>query len=150
MGADFYLVLFLKCPSRVFTGFLLHQSKCQATDLSGFFFSSSFSFTLISFFLTWHTLPTSVHIKSKYEKYVQNKILKMASLCGWEIEKKLNAQHPIEANVPYPEQKPWYFVSTYKIIRSENLESNLWCPQFFQKTNNFFLFWEQVVKNTAD
>ena len=53
----------------------------------------------------------------------------------WEIGKKLNAQHPIEANVPYPEQTPWFSVSSYKIIRSENLESNLWCPQFFQKTN---------------
>ena len=67
-GRWFLSCVIFEMSFKSFHGFSFAPEQMSSNGSVWLFFSSFF--TLISFFLTWHTLPTSVHIKSKYEKYV--------------------------------------------------------------------------------
>ena len=98
MGADFYLVLFLKCPSESFHGFSFAPEQMSSNGSVWLFFLL-FSPSSLSFrhgTLSQHQCTLNQHMKNMFRtrfwKWLQNKILKMASLCGWEIEK--NTDNP--------------------------------------------------------
>ena len=98
MGADFYLVLFLKCPSESFHGFSFAPEQMSSNGSVWLFFLL-FSPSSLSFrhgTLSQHQCTLNQHMKNMFRtrfwKWLQNKILKMASLCGSEIEK--NTDNP--------------------------------------------------------